>query len=92
MGTLVLNFALAHKDYAIGVASCYAFTHIPEAVAFLFHLAMKWPLFRAAVVADPAKAKAIIDAIAKELEKDIDDEVLAPAPATPQNPLTKNLH
>lgn len=77
---LVVNFALAHREYFYGMATAYAISHIPQAVAFAFHMAMKWPLLRAAVVANPAQAKAIVDAIRDELDKDIDAEAAAPAP------------
>ena len=84
MSQMLLNFALSHQQYFLGLATGYAIAHIPEAVLFVFHLAMKIPWLRAAVVANPAKAKAIIDAIHDELDKDIDAEVAAPiaAPAT----------
>ena len=36
------------------------------------------PVAPAAVVANPAKAKAIVDAIQQELDKDIDAEAAAP--------------
>ena len=81
MSNIILNFALAHREYFLGLACGYAVAHIPEAVAFVFHQAMRIPWLRAAVVANPAKAKALIDAIQTELDKDIDAESAAAAPA-----------
>jgi hypothetical protein len=81
---MIVSFALAHREYFYGLATAYAISHIPQAVAFAFHLAMKWPWLRAAVVANPAQAKAIVDSIRSELDKDIDEEASpAPAPAAP---------
>lgn len=74
MGQFAFNFAVAHREYLAGLASGYAIAHIPEAVLFLFHIAMRVPWLRAAVVANPTQAKAVVDAIAKELDKDIDSE------------------
>ena len=74
MGDLVLTWAAHHQQYFLGLATGYAVAHIPEAVCYAFHLAMRVPWLRAAIVADPAKAKSIIKAIETELEKDIDAE------------------
>lgn len=93
MENIVVSFLLAHREYFYGFASAYALTHIPQAVAFLFQKAMMVPMLRAAVVANPKQAKAVIDAIRDELDKDIDAEAaaagpieLAPAPAPAQSP------
>lgn len=79
MGTIALNFVIAHQEYFIGVASGVAIAHIPQIVCYGFHLAMKVPWLRSAVVSNPKQAKAIVDAIAQELDKDIDEEAAAPA-------------
>ena len=84
MKNMLVNLAVAHKDFFIGAAVAYALGHVPEAVAFCFHQAMRVPFLRAAVTADPAKAKALIDQIAAELDKDIDQEASAPPPPAPQ--------
>lgn len=76
MGTLALNFALAHKDYLYGVASGYALTHVPQATAFAFHQAMRIPLLRELVLKNPDESKKVLDDIATELKKDIDAEAL----------------
>lgn len=75
MGEFALSFVVNHREYFMGVASGYAVAHIPQAVCFAFHYAMKVPWFRAAILANPAQAKSIIRAIEQELEKDIDAEV-----------------
>jgi hypothetical protein len=83
MGQLAISFITNHQQYFLGLATGWAFAHIPAAVLLAFHLAMKIPWLRAQVVANPAQAKAIIDAIHTELDKDIDDEAKAAAPLPP---------
>lgn len=84
MGDIVINFALAHKDYFLGLATVYAISHIPQMVFYVFHLAMKIPWLRSAIVANPKQAKAIVDAIRDELDKDIDDEATSAVPKPQQ--------
>ena len=74
MTNLIINFALAHQEFVYGAAAGYAIGHIPQMTLMVFHLAMKIPWLRAAIIKDPKKAKAIIDAIHDELDKDIDEE------------------
>jgi hypothetical protein len=83
MGQLAISFITNHQQYFLGLATGWAFAHIPAVVLAAFHLAMKIPWLRAQVVANPAQAKAIIDAIHTELDKDIDDEAKAAAPLPP---------
>jgi predicted NBD/HSP70 family sugar kinase len=80
MSNLLINWALDHQQYFIGLASGYALAHIPAMVLYAFKLAMKVPWLRAQVVANPKQAKEIVDAIAKELDKDIDNEASASQP------------
>lgn len=80
MGDMIINFAIAHKDYFFGLATGYAISHIPQMVCYVFHLAMKIPWLRSAVIQNPKQAKAIVDAIRDELDKDIDDEVASAVP------------
>lgn len=81
MTNLLINLALAHKEYLYGIATGYAIAHIPEAVLYLFKLAMRVPWLRAAILSNPKQSKEIIDSIARELDKDIDAEVAAEQPA-----------
>lgn len=74
MGQFALNFIVAHQQYFLGIASGFAIAHIPAVVLLVFHLAMKIPWLRSQVVSNPTQAKAIVDAIQNELDKDIDDE------------------
>lgn len=74
MTNLIINWAMNHQQYFIGLATGYALAHIPAMVLYAFQLAMKIPWLRAQVVANPKQAKEIVDAIAKELDKDIDEE------------------
>jgi hypothetical protein len=80
MQDIIVNYALAHKDYFYGIATGYALSHIPQAVHYAFHFAMKWPWLRSLVLRDPAQSKAVIDEVAKDLEKEIDEESGAKAP------------
>ena len=77
MGQIALNFVVAHQQYFLGIASGYAIAHIPAAVLVVFHLAMKIPWLRSAVVNNPAQAKQIIDSIQKAIDDDIDAEAAA---------------
>lgn len=88
MGNLAISFIQAHQQYFIGIATGWAFAHIPAVVLAVFRLAMRIPWLRAAVVANPAQAKAVIDSIQAELDRDIDAEAAsakaaAPLPPTP---------
>ena len=88
MGQIALNFLVAHQEYFLGIASGFAIAHIPAAVLLAFHLAMKIPWLRNQVVSNPTQAKAIIDAIQKAIDDDIDAEAAsakaaAPLPPTP---------
>lgn len=82
IGNFVMNLAVSHQEYLLGIASGYTLAHIPEATIFAFHLAMKIPWFRTAVISKPERSKAIIDAISGELKKDIDEEAKAATPAS----------
>ena len=77
---MIQDYLQAHQQFIIGAAAGYAVGHIPQVVLMVFHLAMKIPWLRAAVVANPKQAKAIIDAIHDELDRDIDAEAAPPAP------------
>ena len=83
MGQLAISFVTNHQQYFLGLATGWAFAHIPAVVLAAFHLAMKIPWLRAQVVANPAQAKAIVDAIHDELDRDIDAEAKASAPLPP---------
>ena len=88
MGNLAISFIQAHQQYFIGIATGWAFAHIPAVVLAVFRLAMRIPWLRAAVVANPAQAKQIIDSIQKAIDDDIDAEAAsskaaAPLPPTP---------
>lgn len=84
---MLMNFVIAHKDYFLGLATGYALEHVPQAVAFLFHQAMRWPWLRGAILKDPARAKALVDSIRDELDKDIDAEAqAAKKPSPPTSP------
>ena len=86
MGDFAISFVLNHREYFEGLATGYAVCHIPQVVCFAFHTAMKVPWLRAAVIANPAQAKAIIAQIKDELDKDIDAEVGAPKPVEKPKP------
>jgi hypothetical protein len=88
MGNIAISFIQAHQQYFIGIATGWAFAHIPAVVLAVFRLAMRIPWLRAAVIANPAQAKAVIDSIQAELDRDIDAEAAsakaaAPLPPTP---------
>lgn len=87
MTQMLLNYAVSHQQFFVGAATGYAIAHIPEATLFAFHLAMRIPWFRAAILANPEQAKKVVKAIADELSKDIDAEAgtAATAKAT-ENP------
>jgi hypothetical protein len=51
----------------------FALGHIDDLVDYAFHALMRIPMLRAWIVKNPDKAKATIDAIQKELDKDIDE-------------------
>ena len=87
MGQLALNFIAAHQQYFLGIASGYAIAHIPWVVLIAFHAAMKIPWLRAQVVSNPAQAKAIVDAIMQELDRDIDAEAASAQPTAPAQPV-----
>lgn len=57
-----------------GVLAGFALGHLDDIVAYVFHALMMVPPVRAWVVSNPTKAKQIVDAIAKDLEQDIDQE------------------
>lgn len=82
MGNLIAGWVVNHQQYLLGIASGWALANIPKVVAIAFHYAMQVPWLRAAVVANPEQAKAIVAQIAAELDKDIDAEA-APAPIAP---------
>jgi len=81
MGQLLVGYVVSHQQYFLGIATGYAVAHIPEATLFAFHQAMRVPWFRAAVLANPEKSKAILKQIESELEKDIDAEAAKPPKA-----------
>lgn len=68
-------FIMGHQGWFIGLAIGWILAHIPQIVLGSFKQAMKIPWVRGAVLKNPKQAKAIIDQIANELEKDIDEEV-----------------
>ena len=80
---LIAHLVTNYQGMIEGAALTYAFTHIPQGVAFLFHQAMRWPWLRAQVLADPKRAKAIVDQIQQELDRDIDTESAQAAAPTP---------
>lgn len=63
---------------AIGYASAHAVQMSPSIAGFLFQQALKWPWLRAKIVANPARAKAIVDAVSQEIDKDIDTAATQP--------------
>lgn len=80
---LAIDYVMAHQQYFLGIATGYAVANIPKCVLLVFKFAMRVPWIRAAVVSNPAQAKAIVDSIRDELDKDIDAEAAAPAPTKP---------
>lgn len=82
MTDFAISWVLGHQQFFIGAATGYAIAHIPEAVYFAFHQAMKIPWLRVAVVKNPEQAKNILRLIESELEKDIDAEAVT-KPAEP---------
>lgn len=61
--------------FMVGSAMGYAANNIPAMVTMSFKMAMKFPLFRAAIIANPKRAKEIIDQIETELDRNIDEAV-----------------
>ena len=80
MENLIVSLVLSHQQLIEGAVIGFAFGHVPQIVAFAFHQAMRIPMLRAAVLKDPAKAKALVDSIQQELDKDIDAESAAAPP------------
>lgn len=74
-------FIISHQGWFIGLAIGWVLAHIPQIVLGSFKQAMKIPWIRNAVLKNPKQAKAIINQIADELEKDIDEEVSQEQPA-----------
>lgn len=74
MENIIVGFLVSHHQLIEGAVIGFAFAHVPQVVAFAFHQAMRIPMLRAAVVKDPAKAKALVDSIAAEVDKNIDAE------------------
>lgn len=67
--------------FALGTATGYVTNNIPKITTLVFKAAMKLPPFKAAILANPKRAKEIIDEIETELDKDIDAAVAGEAPA-----------
>jgi hypothetical protein len=83
MGNIIANWAVAHQGLIEGMALGWSAAHIPWIVLQAFHVAMKIPWLRAQVVSNPKQAKAIVDNIAAELDKDIDAEAATvPVPSS----------
>lgn len=72
------SYALSHQEFLYGVVSGYALSHVPQLVGFLFHQAIRVPIIRQAILANPERSKQIIAEIEKELEKEIDIEAAKP--------------
>lgn len=71
---LLVSWATSHQQFVEGLAMGWALNHVPLVAGWAFHQALKWPWLRAAILKNPEQAKAIIDQVSKELEKDIDEE------------------
>lgn len=74
MENLLVSWALNHTQFFEGLATGWALAHVPTLTLYAFRAAMRVPWLRAAVVAHPDQAKAVINQIAAELDKDIDQE------------------
>lgn len=61
--------------FALGTATGYVTNNVPKLTTIAFKAAMKLPPFKAAILANPKRAKEIIDEIETELDKDIDAAV-----------------
>lgn len=74
------SYLLSHQQVLYGALFGFALGHIDDVVAYGFHLLMQVPTVRGWVVAHPDKAKAIVDAIQKDLDQLIDKEAQTPKP------------
>lgn len=64
--------------YAFGAATAAFTQNAPALTVKAFHWAMKFPIFRAWVLADPKKSKATVDMLASDLKAAIDEEAVTP--------------
>ena len=80
---MVGDFLIHHSSFLLGLISGFALSHISVLVDALFHAAMKIPQLQKLVAQNPGKVKSVVDAIAHELDKDIDEEAAKSAPLIP---------
>ena len=73
--------------FALGSAAGYAASNVPQMTSMAFKVAMRFPPFKAAILANPKRAKEVIDLIEKELDREIDEAAGikgdSPAPPAP---------
>jgi hypothetical protein len=73
MSDMLIKLAADHSQFLYGLLGGFAMGHLDDLVAYGFHALMMIPTVRAWIVANPVKAKQIVDAIAKDLDQDIDN-------------------
>lgn len=73
MGNFAVNFAIAHKDYFVGIAIGYSAAHVRQAFDYAYDKADSWPPFHAFIVKyGPQIEQGIADA-ADEAKKKIEE-------------------
>lgn len=78
MQNLLIGWLVNHRQLFEGMAIGYATAHIPAMTSYAFFTLMRIPIIKNWIIANPEKARTMVDAIAKELDKDIDQEANAP--------------
>jgi hypothetical protein len=73
-----MNYLLTHQQVLYGLLGGFALGHLDDLVAYLFHALMMIGPVRSWVVANPSKAKQIVDKIQADLDADIDKEAAQP--------------
>lgn len=72
-------YLLNHQQLAYGLIGGFTLGHIDDLVAYLFHALMMIGPVRAWIVANPTKAKQIVDKIQADLDGLIDKEAEKPS-------------
>lgn len=80
MGTLALNFILAHKEYAYGVVSGYGLAHLRQAFDYAYDYADKFPAFHNFIVKHSSEIEGGIADLADEAKKKIEESKAKDAP------------
>lgn len=84
--SLVLSWVNAHQQLVAGFALGIAMSHLPQLVGKLFMLAMRIPWLKNDIHDNPQRYKDAIDAVRKELVKDIEDTAAGPDPDPASKP------